>query len=84
MKKYRPFNSPKELKDFWNQSYSDGIVRPSFTNPDIWVKLNGFNSEFKLTAFHDSGVDISGDFCSYEDLVKKYTFLDGLPCGISG
>lgn len=54
---------------------------------DQWIKSINSDIEYKISVFHPIGsLPIylplgSGEWISYENLLNRFTFLDGSPCG---
>ena len=80
---YHPYKNTDELiKDFKDQFYS---TPQENSIPSIWIK-NKDNQKFLIMSFDTNGVSFASSHIVYKislfTLFKKYTYLDGTPCGI--
>jgi len=74
--KYRPYNDSNEMvEDFKRRA---GIATNEMFLPMIYIKSKDNGCRFLLNTF--GAISVDGIlFC---DLLDRYTFLDGSPCGI--
>jgi len=83
-KMYRPFKDTKELKEYYQKMV--GTELSPLLVPQIWVKSRTDKSDngsmilgFAITMVYMLDPEPTG--CSLENLLDKYTFMDGTPCG---
>lgn len=75
---FRPFKNTEELLK--TLKCSTGL-----TMPGIWVKdSNDTKSKYLIAGFSSDKVLINDYWRDFSELLERYTFLDGSPCGVKG
>ena len=83
----RPFHSGADLIQYYlgkvlGQNYVKDL---SVEKPVIWVRYNDgtYNNDYMITGFDDEDtVLIDSHWVDMTELLEKYTFLNGMPCGV--
>ena len=82
-KNYRPFKDTNELIQYWVGKFTTGtIIEDNLTKPLIWVRAKGTSNCYLVGGFGDFDIYVKGVWMHFDNLCKKYEFLDGTPCGV--
>lgn len=79
---YRPYKDIDELiNTYWDLT---GIYKTSFRYPQIWVKDVNTGVVRLITEYGtvDNTVRTGDYWCTMEELLEDYTYLDGSKCGV--
>ena len=82
--KYRPYKDTDEMiEDFRERAkaYEVNLSKCPMFYPSIWLKSKENGDKPLCTYFGVSNVLVGMKYFSLETLFKKYTYLDGSPCG---
>lgn len=83
--KYRPYeNTDEMIEDFKKRAkkhYNANFFKCPMFYPFIWLKSKENGDKPLCTYFGVSNVLVGMKYFSLETLFKKYTYLDGSPCG---
>ena len=83
--KYRPYETTDEMiEDFKERAkkhYNANFFKCPMFYPSIWLKSKENGDKPLCTYFGVSNVLVGMKYFSLETLFKKYTYLDGSPCG---
>lgn len=83
--KYVPFESKEEFIEAFhyhdNANYSE--TEDILMNYGMWLKSMCLGNFYQVTIIKKSGIftDDNSSIITWEQLLEKYTFLDGTPCG---
>ena len=83
--KYVPFESKEEFIEAFhyhdNDKYSE--TDDILLNYGMWLKSMCLGNFYQVTIIKKSGIftDDNSSIITWEQLLEKYTFLDGTPCG---
>ena len=83
--KYVPFESKEEFIEAYhyydNAKYSE--TEDILLNYGMWLKSMCLGNFYQVTIIKKSGIftDDNSSIITWEQLLEKYTFLDGTPCG---
>ena len=84
--KYRPFKNYDEFAEFYFKKYRNrtGLepIDTGIDNPYIWVKDKECFNSFLIIGVQGGAVWIVDKWYSFEELLEKFSFIDGTECGV--
>ena len=79
-KKYRPYKDTAEmLADYKKRFYIDC---PNYEMLLIWLRIKINLAEYLVTSFCGEKIEISDSYEYLEDVLRRFTYIDGSPCGV--
>lgn len=80
---YYTYSNVEDFVHDWEQRFCNSIsTRPAHTMPLIWVKHKNSQVCELITSFTENGVEVSGVYMAWKELLENMVFLDGSPCGV--
>lgn len=78
-KSYRPYKDTAEMADDYKRRFNQNVPNGQF--PFMWFTHKEGGWSYLATGFNDIKVKVFNDNFTLNDLLYRFTYTDGSPCG---